>query len=320
MKIGILTQPLHTNYGGLLQAFALQQVLIRRGHEVLTVDIPFRRTKLMELKGIVYRSLTKILDRQADPIFSFRPTKEEMAVVAQHTRRFIKENIQTSERIPWVEDISRLKQYNFEAYVVGSDQVWRPKYSPGISTFFLDFLKGEAPVKRIAYAASFGTDKWEFKADEAQLCKQLAKRFDAISVREDSAVSQCREKFDVAAIQVPDPTLLLDQQDYVQLIHKDKVDDKKKSLMLYLLDQSPEKKAVVDQVNQELSLEVNSVMPAKKLSRETRHTVEDCVFPPVTEWLRGFMDAEFVVTDSFHGTIFSLIFQKPFLAIGNTHR
>lgn len=322
MKIGILTQPLHTNYGGILQAFALQHVLKRMGHEVWTVDIPSRRTLYRECRAILGRFVRKyVFFRKNIPgIFRIGPSKSEVELLSQHLTPFIKKNIQRTETIALVEKISVLKKYNFDAYIVGSDQVWRPRYSPGIPTFFLDFLENDKKTKRIAYAASFGVDSWEYPDDLTAKCRKLAQKFDAISVREAEAVTLCKKYLGVDAEHVLDPTMLLDKEDYIALLDKMSSPQEKKTAMVYVLDKSPDNDRIIKQVSNHLNLTINSVMPNKQYSNESIKTPEDCIFPPITQWLRGFMDAQFVVTDSFHGTVFAIIFNKPFIAIGNQSR
>lgn len=322
MKIGILTQPLKTNYGGLLQAFALQVVLKRMGHEVWTVDLPIRRTFYRDCKGIIGRLVLKYLFRRkdVDNILPLRPTKSEFEVIAQHTNKFIKKNIQTTDRVSLVENITVLEKYNFDAYIVGSDQVWRPRYSPGITTFFLDFLSEDKKTKRIAYAVSFGVDSWEYKSNLTEKCRILAQKFDAISVREDSGIQLCKRYLNVNAKHLVDPTMLLNQEKYISLVNKEDLPKREKSLMVYVLDNTIEKESMVQKVTNQLNLTINSVMPKTEYSKESRKNLNDCIFPSVTLWLKVFIDAHFVVTDSFHGTVFSIIFNKPFIVIGNKER
>jgi polysaccharide pyruvyl transferase WcaK-like protein len=320
MRTAILTQPLHNNYGGLVQAYALQTILKRMGHDAWTVDLPFRDTALIYIKGCVIRIILKFIFRRDVPvIFPCRPGEREKIIISKYTKEFVREHIRTTECIPSVRHIKKLRKYNFEAFVVGSDQVWRPRYSPGISAYFLDFLGENSHVRRIAYAASFGVDHWEYNPALTRKCKKLAQKFDAVSVREDSAVELCRENFEVTAVRLLDPALLLERGDYEKLI-RDRVPAKEKYLMHYMLDQSAEKDAIIDKVKNNLELKLLTVLPQKPFTRESRSTIEQCIYPPVTAWLEGFSGAEFVVTDSFHGTIFAIIFNRPFIAVGNKDR
>lgn len=320
MKIGILTQSLYTNYGGLLQAFALQFFLKQMGHEVRTVDRPISKIPLLiKVLSIVKRLFIRISFRKSTPIRVW-PTSKERKIISQHTNRFVKENIVTTEKIDTWEKFSLLKKHGFEAYVVGSDQVWRPIFSPGVTHYFLGFLDKDDKVKRFAYAASFGVDNWEFSSKQTAQCAALAKSFDAISVREDSAVKLCKEYLGVDCIHVLDPTMLLTKEDYIKLVKKDNIPKIKGTLMTYVLDKSSDKKEIIQKVAKELNLILFSVMPNKTFLEAGKENIEDYIFPPVTEWIRGFMDADYIVTDSFHGTAFSIIFNKPFISIGNAGR
>lgn len=312
MKIAILTQPLHNNYGGLLQAFALQKYLINQGHDVLTVDFkPLEyRPKLWGVKGIIKNVLLKyFLRKKVRKILPL--TAKDKAVIGQHTSRFVKENIRITRTIDGIEEINALFDYKFDAYVIGSDQVWRPAYSPCMPAFFLSFLHDDGLEKRISYAASFGVDNCdEFSASELEQYAALAKKFDAISVREDSAVALCLSNFGVKAEHVLDPTMLLPKESYIALVEKDKIPPSDGNMMVYVLDRSGEKAEIINRLSKHKKMKTYTVMPDDVTS----------IYPPVTQWLRGFMDAEFVVTDSFHGVAFSIIFNKPFIAIGNHDR
>ena len=317
-KIGILTQHLHDNYGGLLQAYALQKFLTNQGHNVLTVDFLSKnigetvkpKPRFLGGKDIIISCIRKyILKRNVEFIFPLN--EAEKASIGRETRRFVAENIRLTQRLSSLDEFKYLDSYKFDAYIVGSDQVWRPLYSPGLSAFFLDFLGGDAKTKRIAYAASFGTDNCdEFSAEELVKYTALCEKFDAIGVREDSGVELCKNNFCAKAEHVLDPTILLEKDDYIDLVNKDKISESAGNMMVYVLDRSPEKQRMINQVAVVRGLKPFTVMPEGARG----------VFPPVTQWLRGFMDAEYVVTDSFHGVAFSIIFNKPFIAIGNEGR
>lgn len=322
MKIGILTQPLHNNYGGLLQTFALQKILRDSGHEPVTINIlPATINVGYQLvRNVGARFVKKYIFRQKiGSVIPFIPTKEEKQIIGQHSQEFISENIQTTKPLE-ADKIKQIDLNSYEAFIVGSDQVWRPAYSPNITAYFLDFIPKKSKIKRIAYAASFGVDHWEFNQKQTALCKVLAKRFDAISVREDSAINLCRDYLHAESTHLPDPTLLLNSDDYIQLTIGKKISSNKHSLMLYILDRNLEKEAIINKIQRQLNLPINSVMPSKTFSKANRKDIDQCIFPPVAQWIKGFNDADFVVTDSFHGTVFSIIFNKPFISIANKQR
>lgn len=324
MKIGILTQSLQANYGGLLQNYALQQVLLRAGHEVETIDwTPSNKSLRYRLYRIKCTILSLLFPKKYLKL-RYQPTDEEKKVIQQHTNHFISTYIHHTKTIMFKDGFSRqAKVGKYDAYVVGSDQVWRPRYNAFLTSMFLDFAK-EEKSKRIAYAASFGTDQWEFTQEMTSICAPLAQKFDFVSVREDSGVKLCKDQLGVDAVHVLDPTLLLTKEDYIHLIEAEKEPKAKGTLFNYILDPDTVKSAFINRVAKERGLKSFQVLPKCQAETRTKDNVknhiEDCVFPGVTTWLRAFMDAEMTIVDSFHGMVFSIIFNKPFWAIGNVSR
>lgn len=324
MKIGILTQPLHTNYGGLLQNYALQQVLKSMGHEVETVDWnPNTEPVKAWLSGCKQRLLWLIDKKVGLP--RYRPTAKEIAVISINTRRFVEQNISVcSQKAKSLNDFRRIgKARGYHAYIVGSDQVWRTLYNPLQSAMFLSFAEDE-DVKRIAYAASFGISSWGFSPDLTLLLARLAKKFDLITVREKSGVVLCREHLGVDATHVLDPTMLLNKESYIRLVENEKEPESAGTLFYYILDPCKEKKELIDSLGMKQNLRPFTIMPKCQVENRTKwdvkNRIEDCVFPSVTSWLRGFMDAKMVIVDSFHGAVFSIIFNKPFWVLSNAKR
>lgn len=301
-----------------MQTYALQQALKDLGHEPVTIN---RDTVLTSFKLkvllIIRRSILRILGKKV--IVRPWPTKTEEKIIRQHTDKFISENISTTHLLKSEKDFANLSKYNFEAFIVGSDQVWRPKYSPVLENHFLGFLDKKSTVKRIAYAASFGVDKWEFSEQQTVSCRKLAGLFNAISVREDSGINLCEKYLNVKATQVLDPTMLINREKYIGLVEKENLAPFSGKLFNYVLDITPEKSKFIKNVAERLGLVAFS-STAGSFRDLGRKRLKECIFPPVTQWIRGFMDAEFVITDSFHGTVFSIIFNKRFIAIGNATR
>lgn len=323
MKIGILTQPLHSNYGGLLQNYALQQTLIRLGHEVETIDWEGDSGLHETLYRIKIRVLHTLFPNKY-PQLKYRPNRKERAIIQRNTNHFINTYINHTEAMHSYEEfVKQASKGKYDAYVVGSDQCWRPCYNAFLSSMFLDFVQ-DKQVKRIAYAASFGTDKWEFTPQQTAVCALLAKKFDMVSVREDSGVKLCKEHLGVDAVHVLDPTMLLTKEDYIQLIEKEKEPKSNGTLFNYILDPDAKKSAFIQKVAKAKGLKAFQVLPKCQTETRTKEDVkkriEDCVFPGVTTWLRAFMDTEMTIVDSFHGMVFSIIFNKPFWAIGNVSR
>lgn len=307
-----MTQPLGHNYGGIIQNFALQKVLKDNGYQPITIN---RRSgkdvgKFVSLKIELNHKLKNISGIPLDSIF----IKQK---VFQHTRSFIKKYISITEALDSNEILNQYFQtHTFDAYIVGSDQTWRPKYSPNIYNFYLDFLK-KGKAKRISYASSFGTDQWEYTDEEQRKCVALAQQFDAVSVREDSAVVLCKNFLNVDASLVLDPTLLLGAEDYFEVIN---APIESKHLFTYVLDKSQDKNLFIKKCSTILQMEVSGNQARYNLYDNDSNNVEDYQLPPLESWLQSFRDAEFVITDSFHGTIFSILNNKPFIAIVNRER
>lgn len=317
MRVSILTQPLGHNYGGLLQAYALQTYLKKLHCEVETVDRRKPVGNSLLIKSYI-RNVIKLLLGRIKSIPTERRQSEALRnLVDFRDRRLAMSPTITTEK--QIRDYFRARK--FDVVIVGSDQVWRPLYSPSILNFYLDFLKDiDSPEKRLAYAASFGVDNWEYTDDLTEKCKVLARQFCAVSVREKSAVELCENKFGVSAKCVVDPTLLLEPTEYDLLISEGTENKSKGCVLSYILDPAPEKRSISDIVGKALGADVFSVKPEYSIAQVRAVDIGQCCFPSVENWLQALRYASFVVTDSFHGVAFSILFNKPFIAIGNSTR
>lgn len=321
-KVLILTQPLRTNYGGLLQAYALQKVVKDLGFEVFT-DNPFFLGSLSlkkRLKDFAARFVYGLMrgDKKYKPLFKRRLKRADFEYAAQNLLPFIEKRINTIDFFEGrVQPLSSNIE-KFDYYICGSDQVWRRRYGD-VKRYFFDFLQS-TDKKRFSYSASFGLDNInEYSNQEKQDCRNLIKFFTSVSVREKDAVKIVEDEFSFPAVQTLDPTLLLENTDYRNLINQSYVDKTEDSyLFVYILDKTEEKKELIDIVSRRLNLKVKDIMP--KVDWKTSRSDKQSIFPAVEEWLNCFDKASFVLTDSFHGTVFSIIFNKPFLSVGNKDR
>ena len=313
MKTAILTQPLRTNYGGILQNYALQQCLRGMGHEVYTLDD----------EKIADFSLSKFTKRLVKVMLGKTPVshllyehryKCDYKEFTKYTRSFVSEHISL---YPYKDLHKDLTAKSFDAYIVGSDQVWRPGYND-IENMFLDFTQ-DWPVKRLAYAASFGVDTWEFTPEQTAKCASLAKRFDSISIRESSGVELCKKNLGVDALHVVDPTMLLTKEDYCKLVDKEKTSACKGDMFIHVLDRTSQKQQVIEAIASHYHLTPFTCNQSAN-EGDIDAPIEKRIQPPLEQWLRSFMEAKYVVTDSFHGTVFSILFNKPFLVLNNPGR
>ena len=201
-----------------------------------------------------------------------------------------------------------------EAYIVGSDQCWRPCYSANIINYYLDFIKTKA--KRIAYAASFGVDKWEYSEEQTSIVRKYAKLFDAISVRENSGVVLCNDKLGVKASWVLDPTMLLGKDGFMKFVTPE---DKNSYVLNYLLEESSEARQLVQHIANDINTtDIRSNIASPIFYRG--ESLNSHLNISVEQWLSNIYNASFVVTDSFHGAVFSILFNVPFVVKLNAIR
>ncbi len=301
MKIAIITQPLFRNYGGILQNYALQVVLRRMGHTPITID--YRRRPLYFKWLLTCCKSVWLLLRTGKwrGIVPFPKWYRPKVITS-----FIQENIVTTER---VKEYKRelLELYDIEGIIVGSDQVWRPTYNKNtLRDMFLQFASA-LPIKKLAYAASFGVDVWEFSEEDTQVCQQLIKQFSAVSVRESSGVSLCSQYLNCPAVEVLDPTFLLKKSDYEVILDKT-IKESRPYILCYSLNMNLQMKSFVEKLATERKMQVKYISAEEKMSLS------------IEGWLAQFYNASFVVTDSFHGTVFSIVFERQFFVFVNAAR
>ena len=312
MKIALLNLPFDNNYGGNLQRFALMQVLQDMGYDVIHLQTSCyeRVPGCFPLYTILKRMAKRILKRNKEGIFreyrqNINYANENKAIIPFY-ERYVKHT-------KTISSYQELRKYDsFDAYIVGSDQVWRRSMSfkfPYTSMFF-DFVKNKEAVKRIAYGVSFGTSEDEIPEVEKPELTELYRLFDAVSVREDSGL-QLLKKYgwnDPKAIQVLDPTLLLTKQQYSHIIDKGNTVPVDGDVFCYVLDKTEE----IDNIINSISMQ-NKWCPF-------RTSINPADMVSVEQWLRSFRDAKYIVTDSFHGFVFSIIFNKPVKLVYNKRR
>lgn len=319
MKVAILTIRIHSNFGYIMQLYALQKAIEKNGHDAYTIHLRLKPKSIKQRIRYFAKVLVSkyLLLRSEIPIRKF-PTSRQMDLMDANTWDFINRHCKLTKYIPSVDKLSELAK-EYDMFVVGSDQVWRRLYSIDIPSFFFSFLPDEK--KRIAYAASFGISENDYGEELTQTCKHLLSKFSAVGVREKTAVKMCDQVFGVKAEQVLDPTLLLTKEDYIQLIEADKIGDVPTTpfLLLYVIDTTSEKTEIAQKMAIEKGLEVYKIKPSDFKDVGSRH-INDCIYPHISTWLYAFSHASYIITDSFHGTVFSITFEKPFMTFGNVSR
>lgn len=288
MKIGILTHPLGVNYGGILQAYALSTFLRKQGHDVIVLN---RQSNLPLVKRLVKTILVALHHpRYNNPRY-------------KHLVSFVKKYINYSKPLSTGGQMSGfVKGNSMDAVIVGSDQVWRTGFAMCYGyNYFLDFVP--AGVRKLSYAASFGLSQWEYNNEQTQRIKQLLSEFKAISVREDEGVQLCKDNIGVTADHVLDPTMLLNASDYEPVTSERKVKDD--YVFVYWLGSAEEKQKAIEAA----SIECKRIVDISLRGSEPLMPIED--------WLSYIKYADHVVTDSFHGCVFSILFGKQFTICAN---
>jgi len=326
MKLAILTQPLRNNYGGLLQAWALQTILMRMGHEPWIIRREYIRAQ-------DYNLLRRLLCKFNNKIEQFRAgdnrrvilSEKQREEISRYTNMFIQQRFNNlTEKLYTNTALNKyIHSHSFDGFIVGSDQVWRPMYSPNIKNYYLNFLPENSTALRIAYAASFGVDYWEYSNNQTVTISKLASRFDLITVREKSGVDLVSQHLHAKAYNVADPTLLLDNKDYISLVDSPttSLTYSDGNLFSYVLDANDNIRQTIAECEKVTGLKVFNCYPSRApRSKQDLEFINECVFPPVEQWIKSFIDCQMVITDSFHGTVFSILFNRPFWVICNHTR
>jgi polysaccharide pyruvyl transferase WcaK-like protein len=293
-KVGLLTLPQNGNYGGLLQAVALYKYLQDQN---CAVDF-------IRLRKAPRRSKLKLF---LENLLGYLPKQN---IMNSRRQKLLTDDLNTliSSKSPEIETHEAFQQYiksaELDLLIVGSDQVWRWEYiTEKWRTFFFDV---KTSARKIAYGASFGTSSLSPQSDRNAI-KQLLSDFYKVSVREEAGLALCQLLGRPDAQWVLDPTFLVSKDFYLKLC-KHAVSPRKKKFLAYLLDPA---------IKTERSV---SVLAVVKSANRGVTVIGPSYNKNLGDFLASFAAADQVITDSYHGVIFSIIFEKTFVAINNTGR
>lgn len=293
MKIGILTHPLTSNYGGILQCYALNTYLQKLGHDTIVIDRRVNRD------FAVWRLIRSILRALHFPRY-YNPNHIDKGA---KIRPFVDTHIKRTEVIDTPRNMSKIcSDYKLDAVIVGSDQVWRADYAMKFGfNYFLDFIpKG---VIKASYAASLGLSDWHYTPEQTKRIGALLKTFKGVSVREDEAVELLKANTGIEPEHLLDPTLLLTSEDYDKIVAPRQVKDK--YVFVYWLGD----KSNIQDTIKDYRQKGYEVIDINLRDNRVQHSIE--------EWLSFIKYADIVITDSFHGCVFSIIYQRQFLIHSN---
>ena len=314
MKIGILTQPLGHNYGGILQNFALQKTLSKLGYESVTIThyglnkSARLKKSLYDITAFIKHIIKQIIRHPTRQVYQLPWDKRPYGEMIKFIKRYIKQ----TKFLPVISD-KTISRYGIDTIIIGSDQVWRPRYN----SIYLKYMFGHFSFQKcspiiMSYAASFGCSNWEYSPEETAMAKQYLYKFKSISVREDSAINLCKDYLNTDATQVLDPTFLLAPEEYNKLITPEIMQEIPNEFVgVYILDMTIQKQLIVEQICKKLAKRPFYFGTINKKNRQ---------YSPVEHWLASFAKSCFIITDSFHGTAFSINYRKPFVTIVNHDR
>ena len=308
MKIGILTIHYGVNHGSALQTFALNWFLNKKGFETETINyIPKRYRIWNTLYNSKRKKFPKIIIILYYPIYCIK-------VIALRLKfsNFLKENVKITKKIEHKNRLIKVCK-NFDKIIVGSDQVWNDDYN-GIkdNTYFLDFIDSNG-IQKNAYAASFGITEIN-NDDRKKEISRFLQDFKTITVREEDALNILSDMNINNAKHVVDPSFLLSKEEWVSASKKSTLKINSDYILVYVMDGIYENllnNALI--ISKELNLPIY-VVCFKKI-KDSR--IDKC-FTKLNpfDFVKLISNAAFVVTNSFHGTAFSVIMRKRFVVVG----
>lgn len=293
MKIGIITFHRALNYGAVLQAYALQEYLNTIGIDSEIIDY---RSEYIE---IFYKQIKE------NPLKNPKMYLKELIYAPFNTLKrkkfdgFLKKYIKFSKKITTKEELKKINK-EYDIFIAGSDQVWNLKWSGFDKTFFLDFAEDE---KKYSYAASFGFDK--IPQEQEREYYELLSKFKKISVREESGKKIIKDLLHQECEVSLDPTCLISKAKWENIAKKPK---EQNYILLYTLEKSKELEDYAEKKSKELNAKI--VYIADAIKRKKKYIYRGFLGPD--EFVGLFSNARYVVTNSFHGLMFSVIFEKSF--------
>ena len=299
--VAIQTPHYALNYGAQLQAYALGQAVKALGYDIEYIDR--RPAYFYEFKNPL------------DKMLKIKEYKIRAKNFEDFESRYL---VPKSIRILHNEEYDKLNTSNYRAIIVGSDQIWRDdyfyhsfEYSP-----YLYFVH-DREIRKISYAASFGKSTCTPPEERRHKIAACLKDFYRISVRENSGVKILQDVYGVNGICVADPTLLHNEAFYVKKLEMTKLKEPLPLITTYILGQSVSCFKLVESISKKLEMPLYNIYKKKCFNilykRPFNRLDRFKTVPTMQDWLFHILNSKYVLTDSFHGMIFSILFKKPFV-------
>ena len=293
MRFGIMTFSRANNYGAILQAYALRKKLQDKGQECQLINY---RCKSIDAMHAFKKFNKKLTFRQNWTNFLWNIIFYPRMLAFDRFRK----DLQTEAY--WPETIAQAND-KFDCFITGSDQVFNLKLTGGDPAYYLNFV-AEDKV-RAAYAVSMGDylDKYD------EIYKENVHKFDLLSFREKTGSDTIQDRLGIPSEVVPDPVLMYTGEEWVRMLGIQKKQPKKPYLCVYALNEKPELFAAAEKIAKEKDLEIHIINRTVKCAGKGDKYLR--IIDPV-EFVEEIYNAEYVVTPSFHGTVFSIVLGKPF--------
>ena len=298
MKVGLLTFHCSQNYGATLQGYALQEVIKELGHEVEIID--YRPGFLVYPLYPRYLVVTRNIPKLIEHIFYATLSGLKRRRVFNH---FIQERFSLSKSIN-----KKFLPEPYDAIVIGSDQIWNLGITKGDTKYFADFRGEKGKRKYIAYAASMETQSLSHEKEE--ICKRCIPLFDSIGVRESNLIQLIQPFTKTKLEHVVDPALLVNPQLWERLAVKP---PKTNYVLFYQVRHHTLARNYAEKVAKLYDAELVEIACTPKVERENGITVLHETSPE--EFLGWIKYATCVVTSSYHGLIFSLVFKRDLYSL-----
>lgn len=294
MKIGFITMHRVDNYGAVLQTYALSKALTDKGFEAYVIDYVPERCKLTYQLKTVRSDRNKSLFHKIFYIIISAPIR---LFIFYRFNSFIKKYVKlTKKKYKTSQELKQIGK-QFDVYMTGSDQVWNSGFSGKIDpVFLLNFV--DKDTKKVSYAASFG--KSSLTKEEKPIMYKYLSQYSYITVRENEGVEILKD-LGLKGKQVLDPTLLLNKEQWSEIAGKPILKDR--YVLIYQLN--PNKKIIECAKKLAEKYGLNIVKFGRDIKKQNGVNI-NFTFSKPENFVNLILNAEFVVTDSFHGTAFSL--------------
>lgn len=297
MRVGILTFHRAHNYGAVLQCYALQEILKRMGHDVQVID--YAQPWIEEFYKLFSKSLFRSAEGVSGKVSYLKKNLKKFLLAPNRSRHF---NMFRLNYLDLTMTCGKDIPGNFDCYVIGSDQLWSLHCLGGVSdeVYFGKFPRKDSS-KVIGYAISADMKSvTEISAD----LPLIVKNFDALSMREKEVADVVSEASGADCAVCVDPTLLTDKSLWKPLIHGRW--KKRKYVLMYEVRWKDEDKGLLRNKAEQIAERIGDGCEVIDLSRVDRR---------ITDFVSLFKYAQYVVTTSFHGCVFSILFERPFYAL-----